>query len=322
MPHPLISICIITYNQEKYIEKAIESVIAQQYDGPLEIILSDDHSTDGTAEICRHYQERFPDIIHFIQTPVNRGVVSNWMEATTHAKGEYIALLEGDDFWIDSEKLQKQHQILDHFSDVGFVFTDFYYLLEDQNTHIQGMPHYHLPDNLFEETLFNQQILSSSILFRRSLLDHYIINLLLENQYLTPDLPLFLYFCLQSKGFFLPDITTMYRWRVNSVSRPISEIEQLRFRESVYKIRLFFIAKKGMNKKYLHAKNEFTYHKEQLLIYWQFNDYQNAMKTAKSFQWQMAWQIDKKIAIIILLSQSKIGFRLFRPYITRNRTWK
>ncbi|MGC9150359.1 MAG: glycosyltransferase family 2 protein [Microbacter sp.] len=319
LPH--ITICIITYNQEQYIEQAVESVLAQQYEGTFNIILSDDHSTDRTADICRHYREQYPDRIQFIQSQKNQGVVSNWIQALAHAHGEYIALLEGDDFWNDPTKIQKQSQILDRFPDVGFVFTDFYYQRDNQTTRMQGMPHYHLPENLFDETLFDQQILSSSVLFRRSLTDSYITNLILQNQYLTADLPFFLYFCLQSNGYFLPEITTIYRWKNGSVSRPVAMSEQLRMRRSIYQIRLFFIAKRGMNKKHLHAKNEFTFHKEELFIYWQFNEFQHAKETAKIFNRKMAWEIDKKTAIIILLSQSKICFRIFRPYITRKRTW-
>ncbi len=315
----LISICIITYNQEQYIRRAIDSVLAQTGNIDIEIVISDDGSNDTTPQICFEYQQKHPDLVRVVASITNRGVLSNWYQAIESSTGTYIALLEGDDYWIDPQKLSKQSAILQKEANIGFVYSDFFYLDEKKGTLIQGMNHYRPSNNLFEETLFNQALVSSTLMFRRPLFEPALFQQFIVHRFLTPDLPLFLHFCLTTQSYFLSDNTTIYNWRAGSVSRPTTQQEDLQFRESIYRIRLFFIIKKGENKKLLLAKNEFILHKEQLLIAWKFNDYQHAKQLAISFPFFATWQKDKKIALLAILSRYHTSFRLFRPYITRNR---
>lgn len=107
---PLVSICCITYNHEKYIRDAIESFLMQQTDFPFEIIIHDDASTDRTAEIIREYEKKYPELIKPIYQTENqysKGVKVTLL-AFKKSKGKYIALCEGDDYWTDPLKLQKQ----------------------------------------------------------------------------------------------------------------------------------------------------------------------------------------------------------------------
>lgn len=315
----LISVCIITYNQEQYIRRAIDSVLAQTEDVDFEIVISDDGSNDHTLQICAEYQQKHSDLIRILTTTKNQGVLTNWYRAIESSTGAYIAILEGDDYWIDAHKLSKQLHLLQQRNDIGFVYSDFFYLDEKEGKSIQGMKNYLPPNNLFEETLFNQSIVSSTVLFRRSLFEPVRFQQFIAHHFLTPDLPLFLQFCLSSKGYFLQDITTAYNWKIGSVSRPTSQQDELQFRNSIYKIRLFFIMAIDENKKLLLAKNEFIRQKEQLLISWKYNDYQHAKQHAYSFSFRETWHKDKKIAILALLSQFHLSFQLFRPYLTRKR---
>lgn len=107
---PLVSICCITYNHENYIRDAIEGFLMQKTDFPFEIIIHDDASTDATADIIREYEEKYPDIIKPIYQTENQYSKGNKVSFFTYraAKGKYIALCEGDDYWIDPLKLQKQ----------------------------------------------------------------------------------------------------------------------------------------------------------------------------------------------------------------------
>ncbi len=314
-----ISICIITYNQEHYIRRAIDSVLAQTGNSDIEIVISDDGSNDTTPQICFEYQQKHPDLVRVVASTTNRGVLSNWLQAIESSTGTYIALLEGDDYWTDPQKLSKQSAILQKEENIGFVYSDYFYLDEKEGTLIQGMNRYKPSNNLFEETLFSQSMVSSTLMFRRSLFDPALFQQFIAHRFLTPDLPLFLQFCLSAKGYFLSDTTTIYNWRAGSVSRPTTQQEDLLFRESIYRIRLFFIVKRGENKKLLLAKNEFIWHKEQLLIAWKFNDYQHAKQLTYTFPFVATWQKDKKIALLAILSRYRTSFRLFRPYITRKR---
>lgn len=112
-----VSICIITYNQDQYIERAIESALMQQCTFSYEIIISDDCSTDGTKAIIAGYAAKYPSLIKAYYAGTNLGMLRNWEKALKLCTGKYIALLEGDDFWNDPLKLQKQFNILESHPD-------------------------------------------------------------------------------------------------------------------------------------------------------------------------------------------------------------
>jgi glycosyltransferase involved in cell wall biosynthesis len=124
---PLVSISCIAYNHEPFIEDALEGFLIQETDFPFEILIHDDASTDRTAEIIREYETRYPNLIKPIYQSVNQfsqqiKPVSDFNYA--RAKGKYIAICEGDDFWTDPFKLQKQVDILQADEKIVAVITN------------------------------------------------------------------------------------------------------------------------------------------------------------------------------------------------------
>lgn len=119
-----VNTCIITFNQEKYVAQAIESALNQKTEFAQEIIICDDCSTDNTQQIIQSYTEKFPQRIKAYFNEKNLGMLKNWERALTLCNGKYIALLEGDDYWIDENKLQKQFQILEQNKSCSVVFTN------------------------------------------------------------------------------------------------------------------------------------------------------------------------------------------------------
>ena len=110
---PKVSVLMITYNHEKYIAQAIESVLMQETDFRYELIVGEDCSTDGTGEIVREYGRKHPDIVHAHLRERNIGARQNLRRIFAAARGKYIALLEGDDYWTSPQKLQTQVDLLD-----------------------------------------------------------------------------------------------------------------------------------------------------------------------------------------------------------------
>lgn len=105
------SIVMVTYNHEKYIQKAVESVINQNTSEQIEILIGDDGSKDNTVAILNALKEKYDYIRIFVHE--NYGLSKNVYELLMNARGEYIAILEGDDYWIDNDKLEKQRELIE-----------------------------------------------------------------------------------------------------------------------------------------------------------------------------------------------------------------
>ncbi len=112
----MVSISCLVYNHEKYIRQCLDGMLMQKTDFKYEILIHDDASTDGSADIIREYENKYPDIVKPIyqrENQFSKGVSVTWKYQYPRAKGKYIALCEGDDFWTDPNKLQKQFDLLE-----------------------------------------------------------------------------------------------------------------------------------------------------------------------------------------------------------------
>jgi glycosyltransferase involved in cell wall biosynthesis len=118
----LVSICMITYNHEPFIRQAIEGVLMQKINFPYELIIADDCSKDKTPAICSEYANKYQQI-RLIQTNSNIGMLPNFSKTLKACRGKYIALCEGDDYWTDPFKLQKQVDCLEQNPKAVFCFT-------------------------------------------------------------------------------------------------------------------------------------------------------------------------------------------------------
>ncbi len=120
----LVSICCITYNHEKYLRDALESFLMQKTDFVYEIIIRDDASTDNTANIIREYEQKYPNIVKPIYEKENgyKKGIEPISVTLKKAKGKYIALCEGDDYWIDEQKLQKQVEYMEGHNNCTLCF--------------------------------------------------------------------------------------------------------------------------------------------------------------------------------------------------------
>ena len=120
-----VSICCLVYNHVDYIRDAMDSFLSQKTNFAYEIVIHDDASTDGTVEILKEYEDRYPDIVRVVYEDENQ--FSKWGKLTTAifiplARGEYMAFCEGDDFWIDDSKLQRQFDYLEAHPNYSMCF--------------------------------------------------------------------------------------------------------------------------------------------------------------------------------------------------------
>lgn len=122
-----VSVVLLTYNQKDYVNQAIDSILSQQFKGSWELIIGDDCSNDGTFDIISSIEQLKLISSKVYSNQRNLGLSRNYEKAILKAKGKYIAYLEGDDYWTDSLKLQKQFDALESNSEYSMAFHDFIY---------------------------------------------------------------------------------------------------------------------------------------------------------------------------------------------------
>lgn len=120
--HPKVSVLMITYNHEKFIEQAVRSVMMQETDFDYELVIGEDCSTDNTREIVLKLKVEFPDKIRLLLHEQNIGMIPNMVATYNACTGEYIALCEGDDYWTDPKKLQIQVDYMDAHPECRICF--------------------------------------------------------------------------------------------------------------------------------------------------------------------------------------------------------
>lgn len=110
---PLVSVTITAFNSEKFLAKALDSVLMQEIDFPMEIVIGDDRSTDGTVALARGYERRYPHTVRVFEQAKNVGVQRNTVDNLGHCRGKYVACLDADDSWTNPQKLARQVALLE-----------------------------------------------------------------------------------------------------------------------------------------------------------------------------------------------------------------
>lgn len=211
-----VSIICATYNHEKYIRKALESFVAQKTNFPFEVIVHDDASTDKTAEIIKEFENKYPSIIKPIYQKENQWSKAKTMSKTfiwPKLKGEYVAICEGDDYWIDENKLQKQVDFLDSHLDYTICFHPVKVYWEDNRSKEYIYPNQKLLKELGDYSY--KSLLKCNFIQTNSVLYRWIFYKepydLMPDHILPGDWFLHLLHAKFGKIGFLPEIMAVYR---------------------------------------------------------------------------------------------------------------
>ena len=164
---PLVSIYCITYNHEKFISQAIESFLMQKTNFPVEIVIGEDCSTDNTRAICLEYKEKFPDKIKLLLPEHNLGMTQNAITTLQSCNGKYIALCDGDDYWTDENKLQKQVEFLEANEDFSICFHAVKILINNELIYDYITGEIHDVTDIYDLAVRNHMH-TCSVVFRRN----------------------------------------------------------------------------------------------------------------------------------------------------------
>ncbi len=129
---PVLSILVISYNQIQYIAQTMDSLLSQEHDYSYEIVIGDDCSTDGTAELLAEYQKKYPEIIRLHVNEVNQGFLKNYYATLNRATGKYLGFCAGDDWWLQG-KVALQVEYMEKNPEVGMVYSRALPLYENIN---------------------------------------------------------------------------------------------------------------------------------------------------------------------------------------------
>ena len=242
---PLVSISCLAFNHAKYIRDGIEGFLIQKTTFPFEILIHDDASTDNTAQIIREYELQYPHLIFPIYQKENqysKGRRLTLRFNVPRARGIYIALCEGDDYWTDPYKLQKQIDFLEANPGYGLCYTSAKVFVQRASTFSKTVIGY--PVDSFEELLVKPGIVTLTTVFRRAFCEGYSSEILpYSTTWKMGDYPLWLYIATKSKMKFIEGITATYRMLEESASRSKSFDHNLDFANSAFEIRNFFADK-------------------------------------------------------------------------------
>lgn len=253
----MVTIRCTAYNHEPYIRECLEGFVMQKTNFRFEAIVHDDASTDGTAAIIREYAEKYPDIIKPIFETENQyskhdGSLGRIMDAHTH--GKYIALCEGDDYWIDSLKLQKQVDYMEAHPECSMCHTSFKYYYEGEKRFLLSKdvkinPQYRTLK--LEDVLDGYRIQTLTLMAKRK--DYFGIrdfdSFAFSGKFLMGDTQTWYYLRKLGNFHFISDVTSVYRVHVGSASRKNYK-GQLRFDVSCAELRYYLCNKDHLDSTY------------------------------------------------------------------------
>ena len=234
---PLVSVCMTTYNHEHYIAEAIESVITQRVNFAFEIVIGEDCSTDNTLTICRDYQSRYPEIIRIVTSENNIGMHANYRRTIESCSGKYIAMLDGDDYFTDPNKLQMQVDALQS-TGAAMCYTRSERRSDSDSAIYPPLAELH---TTFDKMLIlNTAENCTTLALRSKILDYYTEVEPEKKGWKTDDLPMWLWFSATQKIVAIDRVTAVHRVLTTSVSHSIQWQKQLDFCYSLDSIMLWF----------------------------------------------------------------------------------
>ena len=239
MREVMLSVVMTTYNHERYIATAIESVLRQQTDFPIEIVIGEDCSTDRTLNIALDYQSQYPEAIRIVRSESNVGWRENYRRTIAAAQGRYIALLDGDDYFTHRKKLQMQVDLLEANPDVGLCYGRSERVDESGNTTIYPEGEC---STTFEAMLRRNPAENCTVVARKALVERYYeeIRPAEHPEWLTDDLPMWLWFAANSRYMAIDCPMSVHRVLTYSVSHNPDYRRKIEFVDSLYDISLWY----------------------------------------------------------------------------------
>lgn len=259
-----LSVIMTTYNHERYIAEAIESVLRQQTSFGVEIVVGEDCSADRTMAVVRDYERMYPDCIRVITAEENVGWRKNYRRTIAAARGKYIALLDGDDYFTHRKKLQLQVELLEQNPDVGMCYTRSE--RRDEEGGVTLYPETEDCPTTFEAMLRRNPAENCTVVARRELVEEYYAEIRPDEhpEWLTDDLPMWLWFAARSRYMAIDCPMAVHRVLKRSVSHDEDYRRKIAFVDSLADISLWYDERYNNGK--LHDELQHSKHNTALWV--------------------------------------------------------
>ncbi len=250
-PFLKVSVCMITYGHEKYIRQAIEGVLMQECNFEIELIISNDCSPDKTDEVVQDILKNHSrkSWIKYFNHETNLGIMPNLFFSLEQCSGKYVAMCEGDDYWITVDKLQKQVDILENNEDCGLVYSNAKQYIEKTGQFLEFLGKVVKDqEQIIPEMLKSKFIEFTSTVFRKKILDQVIITLKEELKgKVIGDTRILLETIYLSKLYYLNEVTSVYRILEGSASHPVTSKKFIFAIKDSYFCRKSFVQRNNLN---------------------------------------------------------------------------
>ena len=223
----MVTVCVVTYNQEKWIRQTLDSILAQQTDYPFEVIIGEDHGTDNTRAICQEYADRYEDVT-LLPLRENMGVTANWIQCVQAGKGKYIMTCAGDDWWHNPDKIQMQVDFMEAHPDCVVCHTD----IDEYNEQTRTTVHNYIKQRgvvppegwIQKEILLGKEHISAvTMCIRRETFEKYVpADEFARRRFPREDWPTLLVLAAHGDILYLPESTATYRVGQESITRTIN----------------------------------------------------------------------------------------------------
>ena len=254
MIEPLVSVKMITCNHAPYIAQAIEGVLQQKVNFPIELVIGEDCSTDGTRKIVFECQKKYPDIIRVITSDHNVGMWKNLYRMRKPCRGKYIAYCEGDDYWQHPCKLQKQVDYLESHPECGLVYSsyDVYHAKSKKKTKdFIKYRKWEIPENprisdfVEGKSVLGLAILTCTVMLRRSIYEQIIESdpYLYSGHFLMGDTQLWAEIANLTRLHYIPESLATHILTEESATRSKDKKKVLRFEISNCELMLYLCNK-------------------------------------------------------------------------------
>ena len=241
---PLVSVFMLTYNHAPYIAQAIERVLHQERSFPIELVIGEDCSTDGTRDIVLNFQQKYPNVIRVITSEINVGGHKNGERVRKACRGKYIAFCEGDDYWHDPVKLNKQVDYLERHPECGLVYSDYDVYNEIYGEKIRDFNKFRkweIPENPTLSDFFvrynriggkNMGVRTCTAIVRRNILNQIVESdpfLHQSGHFKMGDAQVWVDIAGKARIHYIPDSMATYRLLDESMTRSKDTVKNLQF---------------------------------------------------------------------------------------------